>query len=443
MTDSTQTFGGIDQLAPGATTCCITYGVHNDKALRRAGFRSILWIRFGTIAAELDKVISASLPLLEHIELFYLDQLKPEYDAEITRRISPERVRRIKYPEPYHGADQILNGDGELPALGAVFLRKLVEQAKPVPVAGVYEPDEVWDSVMEAYEQGLPPGCSLGFSGLTMPSGKEIYTIATPSLNVFTGYYGSGKSEFIENIEIEMARTHGWKFAVFNPETQPPSIAMANLAEKYIGKPFSKEVHFDRMGNARPRMEKDELLHARQFIQEHFRFILPKEKNFTIDDIITASKRLVKDFGIKGLIIDPFNQVEYNKPKDMREDIYIGQCMMKLNILKRQHDLWICVAAHPKTPQPNRNGEYPIPSIMALAGGMTFGNMIDFGVAIHRNKLDTSEPVQVHVQKVKFKNWGRLEVGYLQFDLATSRYKDAKDDDGNTIFAGHEFKKKR
>lgn len=431
----------MDSLIPGEKRVGITYGVANEQALRKIGCRNVLWVRAGTDIASLDSIIASSKHILDKMDLIYLDLGESRYAQEFARRLDNSRVAAIHYPKPYTGADMVLNGSGELPALGRDFLWKLLEQAKPAPTEGVYEPNEVWDSVMDAYEKGLPPGYSLGFNGLTTPSGKEIYTVTTPSLNVFTGYYGSGKSEFIENIEIEMAKTHGWKFAVFNPETQPPSIAMANLAEKYVGKPFGKEIHFDAQGRPKSRMEKEELLYAQKFIQEHFRFILPKEKNFTIDDIIAASKSLVKNFGMKGLVIDPFNQVEYNKPKDMREDIYIGQCMLKLNTFKRLNDLWICVAAHPKTPQPDKNGNYPIPSIMALAGGTTFGNMIDFGVAVHRNKLSDNEPVAIHVQKCKFRHWGKLEVGYLQFDLATARYKDAKDGHGNTIYAGHKFEK--
>lgn len=438
----TPQFGGISRIEPGAKSICIVYGVSEEQALRQCGFKNIIWIPFGSLPMDVDQMISGAYELFDSLSDIYVSVQAPALEAELLRRLDPGRTRRIICPKSYLNLDQVLNGaqDG-LPALGKHVLRRIVAEAKPMPVEGVYEPDQFLDSLMDLYDQGLPPGHSLGFNGLTTEHGKEIYTIATPSLNVFTGYYGSGKSEFIENIEIIMAQNEGWKWGIFNPETQPPALALANLVEKLTKMPFGKEIHFDEYGKPRPRLPKDLLLEAHKFVQNHFRFMLPQEKNFTVDNIIDMSSSLVKNFGVKGIVVDPFNMIEYNKPPQMREDIYIGQCLLKLNALKRKHGLWVGVAAHPKTPQANKDGSYPVPSIMALAGGVIFGNMIDFGISVHRNKLDISEPVQIHIQKVKFKHWGRLEMGLLDFDLATSRYRDAKDLNGNTIFAGFDLRK--
>lgn len=432
-------FGGIPALDLTKSKLCIAYGEKSAKAIFDVGCRNVIWIPDGAKLSDLDKLIENNYGLLDSMSEIWLDAgFDDRLASEFARRLDPGRIRIIKYPAPYMSASLVLYGHSKLglKPLGKQALYNCLMEAKAVRVEGVYEPQDFFDKVVDLYEQGLPPGHSLGFNGLTTESGKEIYTIATPSLNVFTGYYGSGKSEFIENIEIIMSRNKGWRWAIFNPETQPPALAIANLVEKFTKMPFGKEIHFDSSGRPRERLEKDTLLEAQRFVQAHFRFMLPQEKNFTVDNIIDMSSKLVKTFGIKGLVIDPFNQVEYNKPPQMREDIYIGQSLIKLNTFKRKHDLWIGVAAHPKTPQPNKNGEYPVPSIMALAGGMQFANMLDFGISVHRNKLEVSEPVQIHIQKVKFKHWGRLERGLLSFDLATSLYSDAKDGHGDTYYAG-------
>ena len=42
----------------------------------------------------------------------------------------------------------------------------------------------------------------------------KLFTIAPGQLSVVTGIPGSGKSEFIDQLMINLARNSGWKFAV-------------------------------------------------------------------------------------------------------------------------------------------------------------------------------------------------------------------------------------
>ena len=51
-----------------------------------------------------------------------------------------------------------------------------------------------------------------------------------------TGYTHSGKSEFLDALLVNMARLHGWRFAICSFEN-PPAQHIAKLAEKYLGAP--------------------------------------------------------------------------------------------------------------------------------------------------------------------------------------------------------------
>ena len=102
-------------------------------------------------------------------------------------------------------------------------------------------------------------GKSTGFRCL-----DDIYTVLPGQLTVVTGQPGSGKSEWVDAVMVNLALDHDWKFAVASFEN-PPALHIIKLAEKYIGKPF-----FD---GAHQRMSDDEKSQAKQWVNNHFAFL--------------------------------------------------------------------------------------------------------------------------------------------------------------------------
>jgi twinkle protein len=130
----------------------------------------------------------------------------------------------------------------------------------------------------------------------------ELFTIAEGQLSIVTGMPSSGKSEFIDQIMVNLAQRESWKFAVCSFEN-PPHMHIAKLAEKVTGKPF-----YDGLG---PRMTEEELEEAIVFINEHFVFLESKDGGMsTIDSVIERTKQAVMRLGVRGLIIDPYNYIE-------------------------------------------------------------------------------------------------------------------------------------
>ncbi|NCW69616.1 MAG: topoisomerase, partial [Marivivens sp.] len=130
----------------------------------------------------------------------------------------------------------------------------------------------------------------------------DLFTVSEGQLSIVTGLPSSGKSEFIDQVMINMAQQHHWKFAVCSFEN-PPHFHIAKLAEKIVGKPFFE--------GKSPRIEKHELDHAMKFIDEHFVFLDQKDGVVaTIDSIIDRAKQAVLRLGVRGLVIDPYNYIE-------------------------------------------------------------------------------------------------------------------------------------
>jgi twinkle protein len=72
----------------------------------------------------------------------------------------------------------------------------------------------------------------------------------------------------------------------------------------------------------------------------------------------------------------------------------------------------------------NADGTMPIVTPHDLAGSANWFNKSDNIIVVHRDKNDSTKPVEIHVKKVRFRELGRLGVAYLAFDAITGSYRD-------------------
>ena len=109
---------------------------------------------------------------------------------------------------------------------------KSYHDAKPYPFSTLYKSSHYENSVVELYDKGFMTGISTGFDNV-----DELFRIAGGQLSIITGIPSSGKSEFIDQMMINLARNEDWKFAICSFEN-PPDLHIAKLVEKYVGKSF-------------------------------------------------------------------------------------------------------------------------------------------------------------------------------------------------------------
>ena len=103
---------------------------------------------------------------------------------------------------------------------------------KPYPVSGLYDASHFYDQIDEIYEKGMGKGASTGYACV-----DELYSIVEGQLTVVTGHPSSGKSEFVDQLMVNLAEKVDWKFAVCSFENEP-RIHIAKLISKYFRKPF-------------------------------------------------------------------------------------------------------------------------------------------------------------------------------------------------------------
>jgi len=147
---------------------------------------------------------------------------------ELARRIGKEKCRVAKFDKK--DLNEILTDPTRNDP--ARDIKEAVEAAQPYPIAGISEAATYADRLNDLYSKGTGKGFSTGYESV-----DQIYTVAPSQLTVVTGYPSSGKSNFIDQVMVNLARGADWKFAVCSFENQP-DIHISGLMESYTGKRF-------------------------------------------------------------------------------------------------------------------------------------------------------------------------------------------------------------
>ncbi len=98
-------------------------------------------------------------------------------------------------------------------------------------------------------------------------------------------------------------------------------------------------------------------------------------------------------FGIRGLVIDPYNELDHQRPTYMTETEYVSQMLTKIKRFAQYHEVHVWLVAHPRQLQ-NWRGEAP--NLYDISGSAHFINKADNGIIVHRPRdPDTGPPNQV------------------------------------------------
>ncbi|MBF0589279.1 MAG: AAA family ATPase [Magnetococcales bacterium] len=336
----------------------------------------------------------------EHIIAVDSDENGRRLEAELARRIGPERCARVQWPEGCKDANDLLIQHGP------EALKTRIEAARPFPVKGVVRCDDLVDDLMDYKRHGTMPGCAVGYACL-----DDLYRPRVGEMTIVTGMPGSGKSEFLDQLAIKMVQNHDWRFAVFSPENQPLVLHLRKLAEKVANQPW------DEIPDAEIRER------FFPWVTEYFTFLPADDEEITLDAILAKAKVCVLRYGVNALIIDPWNEIDHHRPTNLSETEYISQALSKIRRFARAHAAHVWVMAHPQKLE-RRGNDYPVARPYDISGSAHFFNKADNCLSIWRDY--NSHLVEIHVQKVRFKDVGQPGLGVLAYERATGRYVDAK-----------------
>jgi twinkle protein len=322
---------------------------------------------------------------------------------EIARRVGKGKAWRIKFPEG------IKDSNDCLVKLGKAALKKATEAAQPWPVQGLYDAEHFRDMVWELYEKGVGKGESVGY-----PSVDEFYTIVPGQVTICTGIPSSGKSEFIDQVMVNLATDKGWRFGICSFENEP-RLHIAKLMAKRA------ESHFFE-GPTR-RMSNEEYKAAFDWVQEHFAFVWQDDGALAnLDSILDRLRVAILRYGIRGAVIDPYNFISRDV-RDKSETEWISDMLTKVKAFAMGHGVHIFFVAHPTKLQRGVDGKIPVPGGYDISGSAAWFAKADCGITVHREK-DNPLVAQIHVWKCRFGWVGKQGSTNLLYNPSTTCYVD-------------------
>jgi len=311
----------------------------------------------------------------------------------------------VDWPEGTKDANDVLVAHGHM------ALIECLNEAKPFPIRALQSASQYTKDVFDLYHHGKERGMSTGYTSV-----DEYYTVVPGELEVVTGIPSSGKTNWIDQICVNLSEQYGTKHAVCSFEN-PMAQHLSILAEKRAKKSF--------VGYNGARINEYELSDAIKWIDEHFVFIRFDDDTAPTVDAILEHARVAKiRYGITTLVVDPWNYIEQARKSSQSETEYTSEVLSKLRIFAQNYDVHVWLVAHPPKLQRDKDGQINAPTGYDISGSAHFYNKADVLTVVHRNATVAPQNVELIWRKVRFKMTGTPGQIMVRYNLATGCYED-------------------
>ncbi|KAK3134342.1 hypothetical protein QOZ80_6AG0547870 [Eleusine coracana subsp. coracana] len=440
---------GLDDIKR-ARDVIIVEGEIDKLSMEEAGFRNCVSVPDGA-----PPRVSNKLPDKEQDKKYqylwnckeYLDSasriiLATDADApgqalaeELARRLGKERCWRVVWPKK-NETDICKDANEVLMFLGPQALRKVIEDAELYPIRGLFSFRDFFPEIDNYYIgiHGDELGICTGWQSM-----DDIYKVVPGELTVVTGVPNSGKSEWIDALMCNINDQCGWKFVLCSMENKVREHAR-KLLEKHTKKPFFNA----RYGGSEERMTPDEFEAGKDWLNETFHLIRCEDDSLpSINWVLDLAKAAVLRYGVRGLVIDPYNELDHQRSSSQTETEYVSQILTKIKRFAQHHSCHVWFVAHPRQLHNWTGGP---PNMYDISGSAHFINKCDNGIVIHRNRDPNCGPidvVQVCVRKVRNKVIGQIGDAFLTYNRVTGDFKDADKDIVDAVIASQSKKHSR
>ena len=379
---------------------CISISGNCDAmAYHEVGITSVVSVPNGASKNNRLQYVDNCIDRFDNVKIIYLatddDEPGRILQEELARRFGKDRCRKISFFGKKDANELLLEDRLALP--------ETLEAAEEYPLEGIVTIDGIADDIWRLRREGLKPGCDISIDAF-----NELLTFVPGYVTGVTGIPNHGKSEFLDQIMVDLSVRHGWRFGIFSPENYPLQLHFSKVASKLVGTAFND------MGDR-------EIIAAMNYCRDNFFYIAPEEDN-SLDSIIEHAKSLVKKYGINAIIIDAWNKLDHTYQTS--ETQHISKELDKLIDFCRKNSVHAFVVAHPtKMSRDPKTQQYNVATLYDMSGSAHFYNKCDNGISVYRHFFeDGGSMPEIFVQKVKFKHWGRQGSRELQYDVPSGRY---------------------
>ena len=314
---------------------------------------------------------------------------------DLARLLGPARCLFVEWPDGIKDANEFLQRHG-----GADLNLFVREDAREWPVEGLYRLSELPEPPpMEIWRPGFPEwGSKVAFGARTV--------------SIVTGHPGHGKTHLMGQCIFQICRDYQLTAALASFETRPRPHHRRNVRRFMYGK-LERD------------LTDDEMRHADQWIDEHMLWLVHPARRPSFRWWLDTAEAAVVRNNARFIQLDPWNRLESDRPDDMRETDWIGQCLDEAADFAHDMNCHVQILAHPaKSGAPRSKRERP--ELEDIAGSKHWDNKPDLGLCVHRPKMADKEgrstKADLYVLKARFE-----ELGYpcrlsLDFDLQSCRF---------------------
>jgi len=342
----------------------------------------------------------------------------PEGSLNVTHRLAEQlgcdRCFIVEWPGSCTTAYEVLKKHGK------DRLRDVIESARRPAIpetigwfGGQLEErilDRIWGKVPLEEIEGVSTG---------WPQIDKYYRPVPGDVTIVTGVPGSGKSEWLLSLAVNMAEKSDWRFLYINFEAKSKDM-LVTLTEKKLQRGYKR---------ISPAAFKDVL----PWCDNHFAFSRNDFDSPSVDTVLEEAKtEAMSPQGLQGLIIDPYNYIDRcgKFQADMETD-FVKSMLSAVKRFANEFKVHVWFVSHPaKNASPAER-----PSMYNIAGSANWYNKTDNGIVIHRTYTVIDDlPLQTNqtelvIEKIRNKEAGELGEVKMTFDKQNRSFHILDDDD--------------
>ena len=372
----------------------------------QAGILNVVSVPNGSTIGNVNlDYLDNSIEIFENKARYYLsmddDEAGQNVQKELIRRLGAEKCFIVDL-NGHKDANELLLAEGE------ESLRNSIDTAKEIPISGVSSVNDWKDDFKDYLVNGMKQGFKTGIEGF-----DNIFSTYTGQYIVVTGKPSSGKSDFVDEICLRYNKLYNWKIAFASPENKPNKIHAGKLISKIAGKWVNKSTD----------VESSWFNRVCDHMNDNMKFI-DIDEGYDLDDVLDKCRQMIFKYGVKVLVIDPYNKVRLKASLHKNVTDYTNDYLLKIDEFARKYDVLPILIAHPRKPSVNEAQMYE-PTFYDIKGGGEFYDMSPHGILVDRNY--DFDIVKIKVLKVKFSHLGENNAHiWMKWDSQSGRYQDHK-----------------
>jgi twinkle protein len=312
---------------------------------------------------------------------------------DLAVRLGKGRCRYVTYPDGCKDLNEVLQTRGDVGVVEAV------NGARWVKVVGLHLMSE-----LPPVEDPVPHD-----SG--MPGLAEHYRLRRGDFCVVTGVPGSGKSTWVNDLACRLTQEPARWRTCFASFEQHPQVDHKRALVRWSTGATEAELSYRR------------LIEVHQWMDANFSFVIADEdEDATLEWILDKLAAAVVRYGADLCVIDPWNELDHARPKDMSLTEYVGHSIRQMKKFARTWNVHLIIVAHPTKLARDKDGQLPMPTLYDISDSANWFNKPDVGVIVHRD-LDGTK---VRVAKSRYHDSiGKPGTVTMRFDTHTNRYEAA------------------